>query len=357
MAEVDLAKLADKKNLYDILGVDRHATEHEIKKAYRKLALKYHPDKQPSEEDAEKFKEISVAYAVLSDPNKRQRYDRDGTLGELQGSMEAESLDVENMGFGNRLLASMLSKFVPLPTKVSQSVISDAKMNIKKKAVEYRIDSMPRDLQVPKNSAMYFLVKVNEIVARDGFAVNVFSQNGSRFKLIYFGPDGDIRSQEESGKTHGKKGLQATMVFAPFENKDFDQSPFAEALKKLESEKNEMPYIFAELDSLLPSRYHRFLEPGSHYFGIYGDNFFQASKVQVTVRALKPSVVDRIQGLENELIDRQGELRMLENEFIEAKRRLEAAVEKVINQTKEVDEMLENRRKLYNEYASADIFR
>lgn len=64
------------KNYYDILGVSENATQEEIKKAYRKLALKFHPDKSGgSKEYEEKFKKISEAYDVLGDPEKRKRYD------------------------------------------------------------------------------------------------------------------------------------------------------------------------------------------------------------------------------------------------------------------------------------------
>lgn len=67
---------------YQILGVAKNATADDIKKAYRKLALKYHPDKNPGDKQAEeKFKEISEAYAVLSDPEKRQQYDTFGSAG------------------------------------------------------------------------------------------------------------------------------------------------------------------------------------------------------------------------------------------------------------------------------------
>jgi curved DNA-binding protein len=66
---------------YKVLGVDRGASVDDIKKAYRKLALKYHPDRNPSDKkrSEEKFKEISEAYAVLTDPEKRKQYDEFGT--------------------------------------------------------------------------------------------------------------------------------------------------------------------------------------------------------------------------------------------------------------------------------------
>jgi len=69
--------MADKKDYYDILGIDKSATNDEIKKAFRKLALKYHPDRA-GKEGEEKFKEISEAYQVLSDPKARANYDRFG---------------------------------------------------------------------------------------------------------------------------------------------------------------------------------------------------------------------------------------------------------------------------------------
>ena len=67
---------------YDLLGVSRTASDDDIKKAYRKVAMKYHPDKNPGDQEAEKkFKEITAAYDVLKDPQKRAAYDRYGVDG------------------------------------------------------------------------------------------------------------------------------------------------------------------------------------------------------------------------------------------------------------------------------------
>ncbi len=74
--------MAQKRDFYEILGIARSATADEIKKAYRKLAIKFHPDKNPGDHTAEeKFKEAAEAYSVLSDPEKRRRYDQFGHAG------------------------------------------------------------------------------------------------------------------------------------------------------------------------------------------------------------------------------------------------------------------------------------
>ncbi len=75
-----------KKDYYEVLGVSRDADAGDIKKAYRKLAIKYHPDKNPDDKQAEeKFKEAAEAYEILSDPDKRARYDRFGHAGVSSG--------------------------------------------------------------------------------------------------------------------------------------------------------------------------------------------------------------------------------------------------------------------------------
>ena len=77
-----MARMASKRDYYEVLGVDRSATPQQISEAYRKLAMKYHPDRNPGNEEAvEKFKEAAEAFEVLNDPEKRARYDRYGHAG------------------------------------------------------------------------------------------------------------------------------------------------------------------------------------------------------------------------------------------------------------------------------------
>ena len=83
--------MSAKRDYYEVLGVSKSSSPDEIKKQYRKLALKFHPDRNKSSEAAEHFKEISEAYAVLSDPSKRQVYDQHGHAG-VDGRYSSEDI-------------------------------------------------------------------------------------------------------------------------------------------------------------------------------------------------------------------------------------------------------------------------
>ncbi len=115
------------KDYYKILGVSENATQEEIKQAYKKLAMKYHPDRNPGDKQAEeKFKEINEAYSVLSDPEKRKQYDQlrrfgaGANVGDFQGGFNFEDLfsgfrsgfgEGFNFGFGDSFLEDLFNQF------------------------------------------------------------------------------------------------------------------------------------------------------------------------------------------------------------------------------------------------------
>jgi len=91
--------MAEKRDYYEVLGVDKNASAEDIKKAYRKKAIQYHPDKNPGDKEAEeKFKEAAEAYDVLSDPQKRARYDQFGHAGMSgQGGFSGGGFSMEDI--------------------------------------------------------------------------------------------------------------------------------------------------------------------------------------------------------------------------------------------------------------------
>ena len=90
--------MEEKRDYYEVLGVTKTASEDEIKKAYKKLAIKYHPDRNPDNKEAEeKFKEAAEAYEVLSDPKKKAKYDRFGHSGMGQGGYQGGGMSMDDI--------------------------------------------------------------------------------------------------------------------------------------------------------------------------------------------------------------------------------------------------------------------
>src|SRR3954465_13522781 len=97
-----MATMASKRDYYKILGLQRDASERDIASAYRKLAVKYHPDSNPGDAEAtEKFKEAAEAYEILSDREKRARYDQFGHFGTEQFAHHFHDVEDVMEAFGD----------------------------------------------------------------------------------------------------------------------------------------------------------------------------------------------------------------------------------------------------------------
>ena len=110
--------MAAKRDYYEILGVQRNASEDDIKKAFRRLARQYHPDVNKEKGAEERFKEINEAYEVLGDAQKRQAYDRFGHAGVSGAGAGAGANPFEGFGFGsfNDLFEQLFASAAGAPT-------------------------------------------------------------------------------------------------------------------------------------------------------------------------------------------------------------------------------------------------
>ena len=118
-----------KRDYYEVLGVDKKASADEIKSAYRKLALKWHPDRWVNGSDAEKktaeenFKEAAEAYSILSDPDKRAKYDQYGFAAEQMGAAPAVSTLAE---WTSTISSAISSEAVSASTSAASAAVASA---------------------------------------------------------------------------------------------------------------------------------------------------------------------------------------------------------------------------------------
>ncbi len=305
-------------DFYEVLGVERTASEAQIKNAYRKLALKYHPDRNPGSTEAqEKFKEISIAYAVLSDPNKRRQYNVSGPSGAI---VDFEGIDVDQMGSVGRVFGALFTSLgVPIPTQISPKTLGTARdlsegreTTVKATVLDYGPIMSGR---MEKQEPHFYKFHVSNVQAERGVVIQCKSPASSKFKLILFDKEGGVRQIEESRK---KKGYTAAeLFFVPF-----DRVNLSELFPMKFFEDKEVPVHFHLLDGLEPSSNLR-LEPREHLLCVYGDNWFKDVKysLRVFLSASDVSAVKTIRSAETQLLEKKTVMSKFQGEFLEAKKK------------------------------------
>jgi len=143
---------AAKKDYYELLAVNRNASEDDLKKAYRKLALQYHPDRNPGDKQAEeKFKEISEAYSVLSDAQKRAQYDQFGHAAFGDGGPAGGGFDFSGGGFED-VFGDIFGEFFGGGRRRGQSRGDDLRYNLSLK-FEEAVSGTEKKIKIPRHGA------------------------------------------------------------------------------------------------------------------------------------------------------------------------------------------------------------
>jgi len=173
---------AQRRDPYEVLGVGRTATDQEIKSAFRRMALKYHPDKNGDDPVAsDRFQEVTFSYNILSDPDKRRQYDTSGFEAIENDSQELE-LDLSSLNTVNTVFAALFSKLgVPIKTTVSATVLEEA-LNGSVMVSQLQLgNSVQR--KVEKQTAHFYSVDITEKQAKMGLVCRVHSNDKSKFKV------------------------------------------------------------------------------------------------------------------------------------------------------------------------------
>ncbi|CAM0913506.1 unnamed protein product [Alopecurus aequalis] len=337
-----------RKDPYEVLGVGRAATDQEIKSAFRRMALKYHPDKNGDDPVAsDMFQEVTFSYSILSDPTKRRQYDTSGFEAIETDSQELE-LDLSSLNTVNTMFAAIFSKLgVPIKTTVSATVLEEA-LNGSVMVSQLQLGNSVRK-KVEKQTAHFYSIDITAQEAKKGLVCRVHSTERSKFKLLYFELEENgglsLALQEDSVKSG--KVTSAGMYFLGFPVYRFDQNNSASAAKDPDNA------FFKRLDSFQPCDINE-LKAGTHFFAVYGDNFFKSASytIEIVCGESFAAEKEKLQSVEAKILTKRAELSKFEAEYREVLAKFTEMTSKYTQEMQTIDELLNERNVIHASYTN-----